>query len=361
MIIPSFIIVSDWEDLCKRTNGVEIDLFKPNKDISFASKCSVHKTSSSKPCNFVQVRQYKQLYYNVDFIGLYIVNVKKCLPCGSGEIDLLRDKKKIKLLGEESITYIRICDGKILNSQEQDKIIPIMITDNPTPHPRKFAHFTVDLIVHVLIKLFHKRCFNFWFNDIIENYAETAYKLYREEVAYTKLLKEATAVFLEIDTFRKAMSHVLNEHLEPEVEHIFDCVARYPLRVIGTDAMWKTPMKMHINRSYDRFKVRGCANLIMNADIAMVTGWGIFPDGKETLERISDLIVKSFVRSLRLSPIYEPLPFSVCFDHPQRDSGLPDVIVPKVKEELSKETDGEVYTSPITQLEYDTSTLVGLV
>ena len=344
-----------------RTTAVEIDLFKPNKDDSFASKCAVRKTSSSKPCNFINVRKYKQIYHNVNFVGLYIINVKKCLPCGSGEIDLLRDKKHIELLGGEEIIYTRICDGKKLNSQQRDNIVPIMITTNPTPYVRKFAHFTDELISHMLIKLFHKPCINFWFNDIIENWAETAYKLYRKEVAYTKLLKEASAVFLEIDTFRKAIVHVLNEHLDPEIEYILDCVARYPLRCAGIDATWKGPGLMRINREYERFKIQGNASFVMNTDIAMVSEWGMYPDGKETLERISELIVKAFVRSLQLSPIYAPLPFAVCFDHPQRDSGVPQVIAPKVKEELAAKTINGTFKSDVTGLEYDMDTLASLV
>ena len=337
-----------------RTKAIEINFSKTGKNATFASKCPVKKVVADRPCHFVHSRKYQQIYHNIHFLGIAVVNVIKCLPCGSGEIDLLRDAKKIELLGGEEISWTRICDGKNIKKQDRDHIVPVMVTDNPTPHPRKFAHFTVELIVHVLIKLFHKPCINFWFNDIIENYAETAYKLYGKMVSYTKLLKEAAAVFVEIDTFRKVIVHILNEHLEPALESVFDAVALYPLREHGVDGHWKIMLLMFINILYSRFKVKASVNFVTNPGLGMITNWSIYPGGGETHDRISELVVKPFVRSLEICPIYEPLTFSVGIDHPKRDSAVPSVISEKVKQKLSHHTEGGIFKSPITSIEYDT-------
>ena len=175
-----------------------------------------------------------------------------------------------------------------------------------------------------------------------------------------RLEYEVQDYFMDLTTFRKLFVHFYDDYLTPKIPIIRDIILQHDITEISVDGHEKLMKLLKLQNERQKLTFDGNLNFALLGGLGFVLNWMIYPNKKETHERISELITKPFVRSLELCKTPRKLALGVGIDHPIRDYGIPNTLVPMIKKELNcSETNEEFVTESGAVL--DTNTLFAIV
>ena len=345
---------SEWDEkITKKYHHFEIFIKRDHALKNYKSKCYANPDPDNDQCNLRNLYKNQQIYYGTNYRGCKTSQVVECQHHFSGPLDLLRDQDKIILSADESIVEVPVRDTP--KQAHRDELYVIMCSDEVHPKCKRFIHFTVGFIIDIFMKLWLKPNFNLWRKNYVNNYAKHVYHLYEDKVSLSRLQKEADIVFISPPTFTNTLVHFFGNKVREFVATIREYIARHPYRQYCVDGNKKLIKRLRIFEGTSKYSVDASLNITVCGGTALIGNLKLYPKSKETHINISELLIEPIMRSLRICKIYKPLIYSLGIDHPDRDYGIPKILVPLIKQELqlmpSSESDGFVI-SP-SGLEYN--------
>ena len=274
--------------------------------------------------------EYEQSYIDINYMGMKKVKVYECIVHGCAEIDLLRDRKKLRCNDGEAVREIP-CENAIEISTE---IMPIVISEKHPSSIARVLHWTRDFLTDAWITIFHKPNIAFLYQYYILNWAKHAYKVWKRTVSMDRCITEAKVVFPSVKAFYTKFTPFFRERATRYVSELRHLILQHPYRIYTIDGNRKMAQKLYINNGHNRYQSEATYNTVIAASTGLIATTQVYPDGKETHERMTEMLVKPIVYSVNHSKIHKPLVYGIGIDHAVRDYSLPDTLLPEIVKQM---------------------------
>ena len=327
-----------------------------HKSKYYRSKCYLNH--DGEPCDFSIRSRYTQKYYTTECISFKTIPVMECINHGTGDIDLLREKEKIKL--HESEAIIEKPRNNSMQQRQQDDVIVIMVTENKFPSAQKFVHFTKFMVIDLFTNLLEKANLSHWYKNTCNDYAKYMYKMHQQTVSLSRLTDEAEVAFVSFTTYTKLFLHFFHDHLEKAIPILREYVLSHEYREYSVDGTQKFVQLLKIWQESKQYTVNASLNFAICGGTSLIANRALYPGRAETHQNIAELLIKPIIQSLNLCTVYKPLVYGIGIDNATRDFNVGIPMVEGMKQSMAPKIKDNKYVTD-TGVKYDHKGIAAMV